>query len=244
MSLLTRIPLPHTFFPSEWTADLKSLSVVFYPVVGLIIGLILFTIDYGITGHLNPMLVAAIVLIVWVAVTGALHIDGVADCADGIFAYHKDRSIILRVMKDPHVGAMAVTGVTLLLLTKFCLIYSLLDQGGGGIALLFAPIAGRLVAIFYMAYTPYVREEGLASDLDTSRNLGYVLMTTFIVAAIYAIIISLWVMIVTCAVLIGFYYLWRRCWIKKISGYTGDCVGALIEQCELIVLLMIIVSHS
>jgi adenosylcobinamide-GDP ribazoletransferase len=99
---------------------------VWYPAVGLVIGLILWLVGAVLVATTSLFLAATLVLVVWVAITGALHLDGVADCADAWVGGLGDRQKVLRILKDPRCGSMAVVSLILLLLTKLAALQLLL----------------------------------------------------------------------------------------------------------------------
>ena len=101
-------------------------SLVWYPAVGLVIGLILWLVGAVLVATTSLFLAATLVLVVWVAITGALHLDGVADCADAWVGGLGDRQKVLRILKDPRCGSMAVVSLILLLLTKLAALQLLL----------------------------------------------------------------------------------------------------------------------
>lgn len=244
LSLLTRVRIPRAFLPIEWSRDLQSQSLIFYPAVGLLIGFALVLISYILPTNLNTSVSTILLLIFWVGITGALHLDGLADCIDAYFASHKDALITLKVLRDPHVGAMSVIGINVFLLFKFCLVYSLLVIENGSLSLLVAPVLARLIAVFYMAYTPYVRQDGIASDIDAGRYLNMTFAVAFIMAMLIFLFSSFGFVFFLFLALFCYAYFWRSYWLTKIQGYTGDCVGALIEQSETVVLFVFLISLS
>jgi len=114
---------------------------IFYPLAGLIIGIFL-CIPIFIFPNASPFLIAAIITVIWAAITGGLHLDGLADSADGWLGGMGDREKTQRIMKDPLVGAAGVIAIVSLLLLKFAAITTLLLHDYWFILLL-APLLGR-----------------------------------------------------------------------------------------------------
>ena len=137
----TRIPMP---VMTSISPEDNGRALVALPVVGLAIGLLLYLLAQLFAG-LPAGVAAALLLTVWVFVTGGLHIDGLADSADGWLGGFGDPERTLEIMKDSRCGSGALMAVGCLLLVKFAALSALLEQGAT-IALLAAPLIGRLVA--------------------------------------------------------------------------------------------------
>lgn len=123
LQFLTRLPLP-VRLPDSKTITRRS--AMFYPAAGLLIGAFAALAAYALTAALPFYVAAALVLGLWVYLTGGLHLDGWMDTADGLLSY-RSRERMLEIMKDSRVGAMGVIACVLLLLTKMMLLAALLD---------------------------------------------------------------------------------------------------------------------
>ncbi len=138
-------------------------SLLFYPLVGLLFGLILYALNLLLVGA--PMLLhAALLLTVWVLLSGALHLDGLADSADAWLGGFGDRERTLTIMKDPCSGPIAVVTLVLVLLLKFAALLALIEQGHT-LALIIVPVLGRAALLGLFLTTPYVRAGGLGQAL-------------------------------------------------------------------------------
>jgi adenosylcobinamide-GDP ribazoletransferase len=116
-------------------------SLLFYPLVGLLFGVILWALNLLLSGA--PLLLhAALLLTVWVLLSGALHLDGLADSADAWLGGFGDRERTLTIMKDPRSGPIAVVTLALVLLLKFTALVALIEQQQG-LALIIVPLIGR-----------------------------------------------------------------------------------------------------
>ncbi|MEK1940892.1 MAG: adenosylcobinamide-GDP ribazoletransferase, partial [Pseudomonas sp.] len=114
MQFLTSLPVRLPGMPSP---EQLGRSLLWYPVVGLLIGLLLYGLDAVLNGA--PVLLhAALILAAWVALSGALHLDGLADSADAWLGGFGDRERTLSIMKDPRSGPIAVVTLVLVLLLK------------------------------------------------------------------------------------------------------------------------------
>ncbi|HET7314129.1 adenosylcobinamide-GDP ribazoletransferase [Salinisphaera sp.] len=231
LSLLTTLPVGR-WLPARIRPLDQGRSVVCYPLVGLLIGAVLVAAG-ALLREAPPLLAAALLVAVWAGVTGALHLDGLADCVDGWFAGHSDATRTLTVMKDPAAGPAAVVALVVVLLAKFAALAALLGRGVSSVGVLLAvPMLARTAAAALMAVTVYRRADGIARDQAATRPRGAIVMGT-IAAALVAVCllpIGLWGLLVVLTAAIG--YGWRRIWQRRIGGYTGDVAGALIELTE------------
>lgn len=228
---LTRIPVPLRFDPQpqDW-----GWSVVFFPVVGFCIGLLLLGF-YGLFGGADPDLLALLLLLAWTLTTGGLHLDGLADTADAWIGGYGDRERTLRIMKDSRSGPMAIMVITLLLLTKFAALQVVLEQQRWQ-AVLMAPVLGRAAIVVVLITTPYVRATGIgvahAEYLPRSASiwilLGVAVMNAGLLGGegVVALIVAI-------AVLLGL----RHMLMARLGGATGDTLGAACELTEAVALL-------
>lgn len=205
-------------------------SLLFYPLVGLLFGLLLWLASLLLQGTPAP-LHAALLLTLWVLLSGALHLDGLADSADAWLGGFGDRERTLQIMKDPRSGPIAVVTLVLVLLLKFCALWVLVEQGIGA-QLLLAPLIGRAAMLGLFLCTPYVRPGGLGQALAEHlprRIAGWVLLGS----ALFCLVLGGWV-----AVLAQAMFAWLRHLIcRRLGGTTGDTAGAMLELLELVVVL-------
>ena len=214
-------------------ADLRA-STAWYPLVGLAVAVLPTA---ALLAPLPALPRAVLALALWVAVTGALHLDGWADCCDAAFAPPRatageTRARRLAILKDPHVGVFGVAGVVLLLLAKG----AALSEVGAAAPLVAAPLA-RWVMVYVLRSYPAARPEGLAATLGRAVPLALataaaaavlVPLTVFSpVPARIALAVSLGVLagLIAAELLAG-----------RFGGVTGDVLGAAGEATELAVL--------
>lgn len=230
IQFLTRIPVPTLNDISE--RDI-SRSQYFYPLVGLLIGSILLACSELIS--LDTSLEAALLLSLWVLLTGALHIDGLADCADAWVGGYGDKEKTLRIMKDPQSGPIAVTLVVCTLLIKFTAIQLILDQGLW-IALILTPLISRSLLPLLFHTTPYLRSKGLGSALINHQSHWLHLLSHATVMALIFALMGIESFIILFVALCVFIII-RQISMKRINGITGDVAGALVEVSEVVVLI-------
>ncbi|MBD8593291.1 adenosylcobinamide-GDP ribazoletransferase [Pseudomonas sp. CFBP 8758] len=228
LQFLSSLPVRLPGMPSP---EASGRSLLFYPAVGLLFGVLLWTASALLAG--TPVLLhAALLLTLWVVLSGGLHLDGLADSADAWLGGFGDRERTLLIMKDPRSGPMAVVTLMLVLLLKFCALLALLEQGQQA-ALMLAPILARAAMLGLFMTTPYVRAGGLGQALadHLPRRAGAWLLAG--VALVSLAFCGVWISLL---VLAGFVAL-RRQMIKRLGGTTGDTAGAMLELLELLLLL-------
>ncbi len=259
---LTRLPIPVQI---DYTDRVFQRSVIFYPLAGFVIGLLLLLAGEGLSLVLPAMPAAVLLLGFWVVLTGGLHLDGLMDTADGILS-HRPREQMLEIMKDSRVGAMGVIVCALHLLLKFSLLYTLLGTGEmGGVYFLLAivPIWSRWFMVAAIQGWPYARQSsGLGSFFRgvtkwqmTMSGLVALFTTTLLVAVFstrlaassvisFSYVLTIIISFAIGTILIG--WLLATYISRKLGGLTGDTYGALNELLETLLLLGItifITSH-
>ncbi|WP_334073736.1 adenosylcobinamide-GDP ribazoletransferase [Paenibacillus sp. A14] len=238
----------------DFTPELLKRSVKHYPLVGAAIGLSV-SLGGALSVQVLPAFPAAVLaLILWVWLTGGLHLDGWMDSADALLSY-RSREKMLEIMKDSRVGAMGVLACVLLLLLKASLLTSLLTAGplSAGAALLTAPVWSRWFMAWAMSKWPTAREgEGLAGlfrglDARVAAQAGiYALMLTAVGLGLAAVlpgagpgVLQLGIYFAAAPVLTaaaGSLAAGKIC--SKLGGMTGDTYGALNEGLEVLLLVL------
>ncbi|GAO76783.1 MULTISPECIES: adenosylcobinamide-GDP ribazoletransferase [unclassified Sphingopyxis] len=215
IQFLTRLPTPRISVSSDEFAA----SMRWFPAVGLIVGA--FVAGAGWAGaRIDPWTGALAALIVWVAVTGALHLDGLGDIADASGAAHKDRARLIAVLGDPHVGSFAVVAIALQLIAKLVLLHALLDHGALA-AIALVPFAARIGPLIWSRALPDLHA-GLGSRFrDAVRPVDFLIWSLAFVAAVWISPSLLTAPLV--------FLLWGWWLIRRIGGISGDGHGAGIE---------------
>lgn len=240
MKLLNRFLLAASYVTTlpflrkpESEAELFGLAK-YLPAVGVMIGGILALCSLGV-GAISqaPLLSAALLLLCWILITGAIHLDGLMDSADGLFS-HRSRERMLEVMKDSRVGNYGVIAGVSLLLCKFS---AMASMNGNTLlcSVLLIPSWARWTEVYAIARYPYAREEGMgkiwkistrtyqlipASILPVGLSLAYAASCHSPMALI----------IIPCTIVPG---IMLSAWINSIlQGQTGDTYGAVVEFSE------------
>ncbi|KJZ66478.1 adenosylcobinamide-GDP ribazoletransferase [Pseudomonas fluorescens] len=209
-------------------------SLLFYPLVGLLFGGILWAFNWLLLG--TPLLLhAALLLTVWVLLSGALHLDGLADSADAWLGGFGDRERTLTIMKDPRSGPIAVVTLVLVLLLKFVALLALIEQQHA-VVLIIAPLIGRSAMLGLFLTTPYVRAGGLGQALadHLPRLAGkQVLVVSALTCVLIAGLSGVWALVLAAVV-----FAWlRQVMLRRLGGTTGDTAGAMLEMLEMAVLV-------
>jgi adenosylcobinamide-GDP ribazoletransferase len=225
---LTILPVPGTWGTA--TDDLAR-SVPYFPVVGLILGVIGALIAWAIAPWTPPLMTAAVIVLLLMAFSGCLHMDGLSDSADG-FLSSRPRDRILEIMKDSRIGAMGVVAIVSVLLLKFAALASL-NRASLWSAVLLMPLVGRSVMVLHMAILPYVRETGLASVFYRHKPRATAVWAACAPAIVAWFVLgvqglAIWGICLAVALLMAAYV------YRKIGGATGDTLGAVCELVEIV----------
>lgn len=240
LSFLTRIPVrTGEIGPREPAASLPC-----FPIVGAMIGALLWALSLVLTPHLGAWLCAFALVSASALVTGALHLDGVADLSDALGGGRGDRARMLDIMRDPRIGAHGATGLILVLAGKLLATHELLGRGMASSwtwAIALAPLWARFVCVAAIKLFPYARASGLGLSFHVHARLHHVLL-----AALPALLAGAWLVMAgapaglllsaagaSAAACLGLALRVHR----QLGGITGDVHGASIELCELLVLV-------
>ena len=221
----------------EITPQLLGRSMAFYPVIGLLLGLILWGAHLGFCFAFPRALADGLVILLLTILTGALHLDGLADSLDGLAA-GKTPEERLGIMKDHRVGSFGVMGLIMILGIKFLALHSLPDQAVGR-SLLMALVLSRwsMVQLTYRA--PYARREG-GLGLPFKENVK---KREIIIATVTSLGLSLFLFRFWGGILwlgVGVFTLGIQAFFKrKIGGVTGDVLGAANETNEALIIILI-----
>jgi|TARA_B110001469_G_scaffold103417_1_gene101891 adenosylcobinamide-GDP ribazoletransferase len=243
---LTRLPVYRLFaiantMPSPQVA---GKALLYYPVVGGVIGAGLMVLPvmlgwFEVT--VSAQIQAGLVLVFWVWITGGLHLDGLADSADAWLGGFGDKQRTLELMKDPTCGPSAVVVLVLVLLLKWLALSEVLAQFQTAPfwwGLVLVPVWARLQVMLLVVHTPYVRAQGLGTEVKNQAQAKWVwfLCCLLILFMLYQSVGLSLALVLTLT--LG-YYLMRRLMMQRIDGWTGDTAGASIEVTELLALLVL-----
>ena len=222
-----------TLIKRMFTSQEMGRAVAWFPLVGTVLGFLLYGVNYA-TQVIFPVSVsAAITLFAWVIFTRAFHLDGFMDACDGLFGgWTAERR--LEIMKDSRIGAFGVAGGILVLLTEYSALSSSTNLFA---ALLLAPILGRWASSLVIYTFPYVREDGLGVEMKRNVGIWEVILATLI-AGITSWFVAGWIGFVLMfgAAVVGFLVAFYA--MRLLSGLTGDIYGTVTTLVEMLVLVL------
>jgi len=233
LQFLTQIPVTFKQYPN---GKVQGGSLIFYPLIGLLIGGLLSISAWLLAGS-PPLVSAAIILTIWVVISGALHIDGLADSCDAWIGGHGDKQRSLEIMKDPASGPIAVVMVICMLLLKLTAIHAIIDTQQYGL-LLVAPIVARSLLPFLLLQTPYVRKNGIGALMIANAPKKIVYISATIGLLLATLLGSLAASLLALLCLVGL----RALMLKRLDGLTGDTAGASLEILEMVVIVTLVLG--
>ncbi len=237
---LTRVPMPtiKTITPED-----EGRSLMCFPVVGLFIGCVLWLLASSLHSVFSPLVLAALLTASWAAITGGLHLDGLADSADGWLGGLGDVDRTLKIMHDSRCGSGALVAVVCVLIIKFAALTVIVQQQLW-VGLIIAPIMGRCVAplLFVpgsLLYTPYVQPSGIAKNFiqHCPSITRHTTVLAVISCGVFLATFKAAIIVISISALTLF--LLRRLMLKRLAGATGDTAGAATEIIEVVVLLAV-----
>ncbi|MDW7684111.1 MAG: adenosylcobinamide-GDP ribazoletransferase [Bacillota bacterium] len=219
------------------TGDLTA-STLYYPIVGAILGLILYWAWTLMQAVWPVFLASALTVTLWVLLTAGLHLDGLMDTFDGL-GVRGDRQRRLEVMRDSRVGSFGAQAAILVLFLKIAAVASLAAKPSFMPALILAPVAGRAAMVAYMAAGKYAREgDGLGRAFIDGTGKGHLLLAVILFGILGFPAVG--VLIVPAIVAQGaFFVLLRYFFNINFGGVTGDLLGAACELHELVFMLLV-----
>lgn len=232
LQFLTRIKI---YNQTQWDEGTFARSVAYFPAVGLVIAAVLVAV-YKLLVFLNcsSLLIAVLLIITEIIVTGGLLCDGFMDTADGVFS-GRERERILEIMKDSCVGSNAVLAFVSLVLLKLA-VYLELNSEQLTLALYAMPIITRTLMVYNIRCYSYARKSGIGGMFASADKKIVLISSTLLGLALLAPTqnLSLFIaLILTIA-----YNFWAANYLKRIlNGLTGDTYGALAESGNVFFLL-------
>jgi len=214
----------------------------FFPIIGLVIGVIQYSAYYLMSFSFNSQIVAIILVLISILVTGALHLDGFGDCADGFFAFKGGKDKIIEIMKDSRIGAFGCIAIVFNILLKIALIDNVIFQKIPELIVL-SPIIGRFSIVFLSYIGKNAKPHGTGNLFIGKiqfKNLVSTFITTLLVC--YFIIGISVLMLIGSAIVISL--LFNKLCENKIGGLSGDTLGANNEIVEIMTFMVYIIYIS
>lgn len=231
LQFLTKLPVRMSTAPGP---EELGRSMAYYPAIGLLIGAALCALDRALSMAFSPLFTSVMLVAAWALATGALHLDGFVDTADGLAA-GPDRRRILAVMKDPATGSKGAAALVFLIAIKIALVAEL-GAAPRAWGLLLAPAFARWSMMAAAFQCSYARVEGGLGKSFVDTVGATQLIIASVIAAGAGIAALRWHFIVPGIAAILSTLLYTTYMIRKIGGITGDTLGALNELMEIAVL--------
>jgi adenosylcobinamide-GDP ribazoletransferase len=235
LAFLSLIPSPRY---DDFKGDELGRAMALFPLIGLILGVLLFGLNillepYLPAGLLNIILIATLVLL-----TGGIHLDGLMDTADG-FGGGNNRAKVLQIMKDSRTGSFGVLAAILILMVKWETLNNI-SPASKGTALLVMPVMARWGQVILTYISPSARVDGFGRHVIKGLGIPS-LAIAFLSALGIAVFLAGWPGLILIVFASIFSFLWSRLFVIRIGGITGDVIGALSEIIEVFALLFFIV---
>ena len=234
VQFMTRFPVSQGV---QYSPDALAKSAVFFPVVGLLVGVGGAVLNFVLSPHVSRDVVVVLILIYLVTITGGLHEDALGDAADGFGGgWEKDR--VLAIMRDSRIGSFGAIAISLGLLARFVFLTNLAPAKFSGFFIA-GQVLGRWTALPLAFFLPSARSSEAGQGKSIARkitmlSLGAGTIVTVAIVAAALRTASVWTSLtaISIAGISGLYY-WRR-----IGGITGDCLGATNQLTEIAIYLM------
>lgn len=241
---LSGLPLALQFFsqiPIRANLPMTKQSVtamfLFFPLIGLIEGALLYGISSIAPSSFHVVLVATLLLVARMAFTGGLHLDGLADTADAYFSYD-DIARRQEILKDPRIGAFGAMAIGMALLLRLAIYIQLLTADVSLAYFLAVPVLIRSGMTLYLISTTPAKASGMAHFFREKFHYGVLTIGHF--AWLLAVVLIIPKMLFVAAALLLFLWLvkwWTR---KHFGGSSGDMCGAFVEGGELLLWLVLL----
>lgn len=228
VSMLTTVPF---FRVHDFYKGINGYAVMFYPLVGFLLGLILLAVHSLLTPYAPSLHVGIVIFVLWVLLTGALHLDGFSDTVDGLYV---PKAKALEVMKDSHVGGMGMIITATFLIAKA----SSLAHFEAFYLLPVILMLSRLNAVLAIYFYPYDSVNGMGTLAKAELTKKQILIAFFYSFAIVAIF-NMWLLLVISVLVLSVI---KSIFLKRYGGFTGDIYGFSIEVTELILLNALLVG--
>ncbi len=234
IQFFTRIPIK-VEIPSDNEDFGKGL--VFAPIIGLMIGGILLGFYYLFMLFLPLMVTIIFIILLYITITGGLHLDGLADTFDGLFS-GRGKERILEIMRDSRIGTFGVLALVGVVLADIGLLASI-NPLNIPYAILLFPVAGRIGSLLSAGLSSYAREQGLGKsfiDYCTMKEITIGIVIAFIIFYIFLGLLGVAIAFLTHITTL----ILTLMLTKKLAGATGDILGAVCELNQVAFLIIVL----
>ncbi len=232
---LTIFPVQRWGFP---TSEQMGESMVFFPFVGAILGLILVGIGWLLSPIFPAGVIAAVLVGLLIAMTGGLHWDGVADTFDGLGGAKGDKERMLTIMKDSRIGSLGVLSLSFMIVFKVGLLAELPAAYWKG-ALILMPMTGRFVQLEMAVWGRYARKDGGTGRAFVEGAKPGDFWLALVGVGIISLLALGWAGVGIVALNLLYGYGVMAFFNRKIGGITGDILGMASETSEILALILV-----
>jgi len=232
-NLMTTLPLPAN---KDWQSGDSGRASVWYPFVGLVIGGLTWLMWMGTMRFLPPLVAGILTLVVWVVLTGGLHLDGLADCSDGLLASTSIERR-LEIMKDPRLGTFGGIGLILVLFLKAATLAMFTPATSFGI-ILSASLARW--CILPAGLLPLARPSGMGADFKAGFRSWFIFAGVIVPLGLALALGTRGVISLLAGLVAAALVLWLA--KSRIGGVTGDVFGMVVEVVEVVSLLAFVIN--
>ncbi len=240
-AMYSKLPMPRV----DWEEKALAWALCFFPLVGVVIGAVLY--GWMVLAeflHMGPALFAAIALLLPIALSGGIHLDGFCDTCDALSS-HQSRERKLEILKDSHTGAFAIICCGLYLLVFFAAWWEVEPVGRAALAL--APALSRSLSGLFAVTLPNARGTGMLATFTAPMDTLKARLVLLVWIAVCGAAMVLCAPVVGSAMLAGallaclYYYRMSK---RQFGGVTGDLAGFFLQTCELVMVLSAVVAQK
>jgi adenosylcobinamide-GDP ribazoletransferase len=226
LQFLTRLPVPGV---ADFSSHDLARSATWFPFVGLVVGSLVGLVTCAVAQR-SAMLAGILGVLAWVWLTGALHLDGLADLADALGAAHRDSQRFFAVLADPHVGTFGIVSIMFVVLLKVGAL-ALLPVD----ALCVMPLILAWARLGTLAWARWLQplKSGQGERFAWRISIGWIVFWTL---ALLAASFALSPVLCAAPLVIAAWGAWLK---VRLGGMTGDCLGAGVEVAETALLLLV-----
>ena len=239
LSCFSRIPMPHV----EYKPESMRYMMCFFPLVGVIVGLLIWLwCSIAMAAELNAIMLAAGITVIPIAVTGAIHLDGLADCIDAQ-ASHAAPEKKREILKDPHTGAFAVIGIACYLLLYFAIATEFKVSAQTILLICCMHTMSRCLSAIATLVFPTSTENGMLASFHVSAERRPSLIAIIIVfLACAAVMLFVQPFVASAMIAAGLIcFLATRIFANtQFGGMSGDIAGAFLQIAELAMLACLV----
>ncbi|MBU3110888.1 adenosylcobinamide-GDP ribazoletransferase [Clostridium lacusfryxellense] len=212
---------------------------IFFPVVGLFIGVVQWLVYYGLMKVLPINITTVFIVIIPIIITGGLHVDGLGDTCDGFFSFKGDKYKIIEIMKDSTVGTYATIAVVFDMLVRYAAVSTVIGRNLP-LILIATPIIARFSVVFISFIGKNAKETGSGNIFIGNIDVKRLVIAAFITIILGTLLIGFYksAILMLSAILLSF--LFNKFCESKITGLTGDTLGANNELVEILTMVLFI----